>query len=384
VLNPLDDYPVHQTSQPLAHPEQASRNVFDRYFFNGYDPDGEVFFAAAMGLYPHRRVIDAAFSVVIDGEQHSVNASGRAPLDRTHTAVGPIRVEVVEPLRQLRLIVDGAADWGMQADLTFRARTVAFAEPHFDWRQGIDVVFDYTRLTQLGAWEGELDVDGTTVTLDPAVHRGARDRSWGIRPVGEQPEPGVPLTELPQFFWLWSPLDWGDECTQFSVNEDADGRRWHQSGAVVPLLGADDEHAFDTGEAGEGNTVERMRDVGFTVDWEPGTRRARHARIDLQPWSGAARTIELEPPLTVPMCGIGYFDAEWGHGRWKDELAVGRRTWRLDQLDPVALDQVHVQQLCRATDGERTGTGVFEQLAINEHRPTGLRGFTDGYRPDTR
>src|SRR5690606_11870636 len=136
--------------------------------------------------------------------------------DRTRTAVGPIRVEVVDPLRQLRVIVD-AADLGVAADVTFTARTPAYAEPRFLLHRGADVVFDYTRLTQLGAWRGRIDVGGATIALDPAVHRGVRDRSWGIRPVGEQPEPGEPLLELPQFFWLWAPLDWGDHATHFSV-----------------------------------------------------------------------------------------------------------------------------------------------------------------------
>jgi hypothetical protein len=82
--------------------------------------------------------------------------------------------------------------------------------------------------------------------------------------------------------------------------------------------------------------------------------------------------------MTFPMRGIGYLDSEWGHGRWKDELAVASRTWSVDALDPTDLANVHVQQLCRARDGERSGLGVFEQLAINEHLPTGLGGFTDG------
>jgi hypothetical protein len=376
VLNPLDDFPVHQTSEPLAHPASASRNHFDRYFFNGYDPDGDVFFAAAMGLYPNRHVIDAAFSVLVDGEQRSVNASGRAPLDRTDTSVGPIRVEVVEPLRRLRLIVD-AADLGMTADVTFSARTPAYSEPHFLLRNGTDVVFDYTRLTQLGAWQGQIDLDGTVIDLDPARHRGVRDRSWGIRPVGEQPEPGVPLLQLPQFFWLWAPLDWGDHATHFSVNEDATGRRWHQAGAVVPLLDDSAPHAFDADDR-----VEPMRDVRYHIDWQPGTRRSSSASLVLEPWHDEPRTIELEPLTTFSMCGLGYLDSEWGHGRWKDELAVAARQWKVDALDPEVLAHVHVQQLCRATDGERTGVGVFEQLVINEHRPTGLRGFTEGHQPD--
>jgi hypothetical protein len=365
VLNPLDDYPIHQTSQPLAHPASASRNHFDRYFFNGYDPDGEVFFGAAMGLYPHRQVIDAAFSVLVDGEQRSINASGRAPLDRTHTAVGPVHVTVIEPLRRLNLVVDDVG-LGLRADLTFTARSLAYAEPHFLLLQGTLPVFDYTRLTQLGAWAGTIEVDGTVIELDPSVHRGVRDRSWGVRPVGEQPEPGVPLTELPQFFWLWAPLDWDDHVT---------GRRWHQAGAIVPLLD-DGPHSFDPG-----GLVEPMRDVGYDIDWQPGTRRSASASLTLQPWHASARTISLEPIVTFPMCGLGYLDSEWGHGRWKDELAVAVRSWPVDSLDPSALAHVHVQQLCRATDGERTGIGVFEQLVINEHRPTGLTGFADGYAP---
>ena len=53
VLSSFDDFPVHQTSQPIAHTVSADLNHYDRYFFNGYLPEGEVFFGGAMGLYPH-------------------------------------------------------------------------------------------------------------------------------------------------------------------------------------------------------------------------------------------------------------------------------------------------------------------------------------------
>jgi hypothetical protein len=35
MLTPFDDYPLHQTSQPVAHTAQSSLNHYDRYFFNG-------------------------------------------------------------------------------------------------------------------------------------------------------------------------------------------------------------------------------------------------------------------------------------------------------------------------------------------------------------
>jgi len=97
MLTTFDDFPVHQMAVPVAQTGTSDRNHYDRYFFNGYLPGGEVFFAAAMGLYPNRHVIDAAFSVVHNGRQRNLYASGRAPVERAHTSVGPVTVTVLIP-----------------------------------------------------------------------------------------------------------------------------------------------------------------------------------------------------------------------------------------------------------------------------------------------
>ena len=94
MLTRFDDYPLHQTPEPVAHPVSGDRNFYDRYFFNGYTRDGSLYFAAALGVYPNRNVIDASFSVVRGGVQVSLHASGRAPRERSETRVGPISVEV--------------------------------------------------------------------------------------------------------------------------------------------------------------------------------------------------------------------------------------------------------------------------------------------------
>ena len=67
MLNRQDDFPIHQTPDPVAAPVTGDRNVYDRYFFNGYSRDGALYFAAAMGLYANRNVLDASFSVVRGG-----------------------------------------------------------------------------------------------------------------------------------------------------------------------------------------------------------------------------------------------------------------------------------------------------------------------------
>src|SRR5262245_26737103 len=119
MLTRLDDYPVHQTPEPVACPATGDRNFYDRYFFNGFSRAGDLYLGTAMGLYPNRRVMDAAFTIVHEGRQHAVHASRVAPVERTETRVGPIEVEVVEPLRVLRVRV-ARNPHGLEADLTFR------------------------------------------------------------------------------------------------------------------------------------------------------------------------------------------------------------------------------------------------------------------------
>lgn len=372
MLTPYDDLPIHQTSLPIAYAGTGDRNAYERYFFNGYDRDGTLFFAAALGVYPNREVIDASFSVVHRGVQRSIHASARLGGDRVRTAVGPVSIRVEVPLRRLRVTVD-AEELGVRADVVFTARTPAVEEPPFRTFADARPVFDYTRLTQWGAWAGTIDVDGLEHVITEQVHLGSRDRSWGVRPIGEPPG-GAPAHVLPQFFWLWAPLHFDDVCTHFDVNEHADGRRWHQSGMVVPLLGENPDPAALAAT----DQLEVMRDVGYEIDWDPGTRRSRRAAILLEPWDGPSARIELEPILTFPMRGLGYLSPDWSHGSWKGEDEVGSDSWRVDDLDPTEPWHTHVQQLVRARWGDRSGVGVLEQLAINDHHPTGLSGLFDG------
>jgi len=137
-----DDYPLHQTVLPLAHVMDGHPNAYDRFWFNGYDE--EFYFAFALGLYPNRGVIDAAFSVVQGNRQFSVFASdalhGRA------TAVGPLRLEIVEPMRVNRVVVDAPAQ-GLRCDLTYTRKTAISEEPRQTMHDGPRLFMDVTRAT---------------------------------------------------------------------------------------------------------------------------------------------------------------------------------------------------------------------------------------------
>ncbi|HET6963446.1 MAG TPA: hypothetical protein VFH58_01655 [Acidimicrobiales bacterium] len=370
MITPYDDYPIHQTADPVAHPASGDPNHYDRYFFNGFTRDGSVFFGGAMGHYPNRGIIDAAFSVVSDGVERSVFASGAMPADRA-TSIGPIEVEVVEPLRTIRLVL-GPNDFGVSADLTFDARTPVVEEPRNSSVAGTRRVMDVTRLTQWGSWRGDIRVEGTSLDLGGGMY-GVRDRSWGQRPIGVQVPTNFP-PNLPQLFWMWAPLHFDSFCTHLALFEHADGRRWLEQGLVVPVIGADEP------TWGADPDLEHLDGVDYEIEWQPGTRVARATTLTLRSAAGPDRQIQLEPLFTFRMRGIGYSHPEWGHGSIHGQLAVGGEAFRLDEVNPEDPSAIHVQTLCRARLGEETGIGVLEQACFGEHRPTGLTGLIDGYR----
>ena len=377
MLSSYDDFPIHQTSQPIAQTASSDLNHYDRYFFNGYTNDARLYFAAAMGLYPNRHVADAHFSVVVDGgtddaRQINVHASCRAPMDRSEAnRVGPIGVDVLEPLNTLRLTVD-TPEHGIRADLMFHRRSPAIEEPHFFHQVGQRVVMDSTRLTQFGTWEGWIEVDGERSELGPGDALGSRDRSWGVRPVGEPASTGAPVAD-PQYYWLWAPINFQTFSTHFDVNELFDGKRWHETGFVAPVADGD-------------TPASAMRSVDYRIAWKPGTRSAASLEIDLHDWNGDLTTVVLEPLFDFHMFGIGYGHPEWRHGAWKGEMEVGGDRLDLPVADPTAFEHIHVQAIVKATTigalGHHQGIGILEQLAIGRHDPTGLTGLKTGFGVD--
>src|SRR5210317_342162 len=105
MITDFDDYMIHQAATPINQPSVTDRNFYDRYWFNGFDTSGEFFFGIGFGRYPHRFVQDGHLSIILDGVQHSFHTSGRAPDDPRDTSMGPFRIEIVEPMRAIRVVL---------------------------------------------------------------------------------------------------------------------------------------------------------------------------------------------------------------------------------------------------------------------------------------
>jgi len=369
MLTKGDDYPIHQRPEPVAY-AGATRNFYDRYFFNGYALDGTgeetPFFAAALGVYPQLNIMDASFSVIHKGIQHNIHASKILGMERMDTTVGPIEIQVVEPLEKLLIKVDDPEN-DIHAELLFEKRALAIEEPRFTHRIGPRTLFDYTRLTQNGAYRGWIEIQGDRIEIEPAQYRGTRDRSWGIRPVGAQDSQAVAPPPDPQFYWLWAPINFDDHIALCGVNEDENGEPWHSSAVIAPV--------------GDGRPV-RMSSVKRELAFKPGTRHAASARFELEHPGGKTITLNLEPKYNFYMAGLGYMHPEWGHGVYKGELATGYEAFDPGELNEAAPLYLHVQAFCEATlegleGGQRKGVGVLEQLFIGPHKPSGFKSLLD-------
>jgi hypothetical protein len=364
MLTKGDEYPIHQTPEPIAF-SGTDRNFYDRYFFCGYQPDGSGYFAAAFGIYPHLNVADAHFSVLRDGTQHCLHTSRLLGMERMDLSVGPVRVEIIEPLVKLRLVIDGYD--GIMADLVFEARSAPVQEPRFTRRNGPRLFMDLTRFTQGVRWSGWIEIDGRRETYVGSY--GTRDRSWGVRPIGASDAQPIVPPILPQFYWLWAPTNFPNLSLFAHVNEDETGLAWNSRAGLM----------LDGAKQGE---LMHLDDVHFKIDWRTGTRHASAAQLSTKDPSGRDHAVFWTPLQTFQMKGIGYGHPEWTHGGWKGDLVVEREDFRPADLDPMQVPNLHIQAICTARhEGGGTsadGVGIVEQLVLGPHAPSGFKQMFDG------
>src|SRR5581483_10167202 len=242
----LDEYPIHQTSLSMAHVASSDRNFYDRCYVNAHDRTGKLFVVTGLGVYPNLGVIDAYLTIMTNGRQSTLRLSSalEASTDRLAAGVGPYRIEVQAPLEKIRVVCE-PGDAGIGADFVWTGSFPCVDEPLHTVRQAGRVIVEGCRYAQVGTIEGVVSIDGAEIALDPAVTVGTRDRSWGIRPIGEPEPPGRGAAEpAPSFgfWWTYVPLRFDDFAVVLIAQEDGAGTRtaaeavriWPESSGRAP------------------------------------------------------------------------------------------------------------------------------------------------------
>ena len=373
MLSKFDDYPIHQTAEPLFHTASSDRFQYDRYWYNGHARDGSFYFGVGLCRYPNLGILDGSLSLAIDGQQYAFHGSCRAPSEPTDTTIGPFSLQILEPMGRHRLVIS-ANETGIECDLVFTPRTACIEEGRQTLRNERHIVMDATRLDQFGFWSGWIAYDGKKLEVDGNTTFGLKDRSWGIRPVGDAYTGGAPLPEYQAIHFCWMPIHWENECSLAGWFEDAAGHQWHTDQGFLPHYTSVDAIPGTV----DPNAKTWHGEVGYQFEFLPGTRRAKSAVVTMNDKSGESLEVRLETVMVHRMKGLGYQHPVWGHGKWHGELVIDAEHFQDDELDPLAVENIHVQQVVKATCGDRVGHGVLEQMHIGPSSKLGFDDWFDG------
>ena len=376
-LGPLvaaDETLHHQITDTFATVGQSDRSWTEKVCAMAAPADGSVQLAFGLGRYPNRGVVDGYAGVSRGTEQWTVRASRRLASDVEGTTVGPIRYEVVEPLRVVRFSLEPNDVQPISFSWTFTGAVPPALEQREQHRSrdGLRLDADIVRYHHIGTAEGWLELDGTRYELDGDTAVSTRDHSWGVRymvgaPVADVEDPARPPGVSTVV--IWSPL----------LCRRPDGNRYgihlyyqrHGFGGWQRLeLQGGIEHADGRREPFAALVVEpEVRD---------DNRRLTAARLRATMADGSDR------PLTVTALGdTGFhlgaglyfgFDGHW-HGQWRGDLHVdGEHV--ADCADPATARRLHQMRdnLVRVEDpvGGGTGVGNMQTIFAGPHPDLGL------------
>lgn len=363
-LSPFDDFLAHQTPDTFDHVSTSDRNFYDRHYFNMHASSDELFVITGLGQYPNLGVTDAFITVSIGTEQHTVRASRELGSDRMDTSVGPLRVEVLEGLKRLRITCD-ENEWGVAADLTFTGVVEALEEPHTFTRRYERVIMDVTRFAQVGVWEGTLTAAGRTFDVTPDTWKGVRDRSWGVRPVGEPEAAGIKARESQDGYGFrhdWLPMQFDDHMLKVQIDQDSQGHRHLEESMRVWNADLD-------------KPIEHLGSPEVDIEYRSGTREVERATVTTSDPDGNPIVVRTTPLRTLYLAaGSGYVpDGEWGHGFYQGPLKVQGLVHDLSDPETRRRYAFLNETLSRfETDAGQVGYGMHENMLIGVYEPTGF------------
>jgi hypothetical protein len=333
-LGPTDERFDHQIPDTFATVGVSDPAWTEKVCAMAARKDGSLQLGFGMGKYTNRNVLDGYAGVSRGVEQTTVRASRRLFPEPDRTAVGPVRYEVLEPMKKVRFSLDAnpcqpvAFEWVYEAVLPPSTEERTHQRAPLGYRVSADLV----RYHQIGTASGWVEIDGERHDIDPDEWVSTRDHSWGVRyDVGTPPtdvDPFDPVDAM-DFQMIWCP----------ALMADPDGSPWGLFMHLVDLEGFGHRHRTVMGavERPDGR-AERMADIRPDLAFDPANRRLLGGEVEVTMESGADRRFELEVPTATGFhLGAGlYFGWEGHHhGEWRGELHVEGE--RLDDCSEPAL-----------------------------------------------
>ncbi len=287
----VDELFAHQIVDTFATVSQSDYSWTEKVCGMAAARDGLLQIGFGFGKYPNRNVLDAYGGVSRGVEQWTVRASRELGPDPETIAVGPLRYDIVEPLRAVRVRLDANAAQPIAFDLQFEGAVPCALEDREDRRtlNGFRHTAHQIRYHQTGTATGWVEVAGRRTEMRPDAWVATRDHSWGIRP-----DVGVPLADLPP-----------DPLSNFSMNvlalwnpilfEEPNGNRYAFHQYILRVAGFGIRHERTQGgvEHADGRR-ELVRDIVPHLTFDPTNKRFLRGRFVCAMADGGERVLEAE------------------------------------------------------------------------------------------
>ena len=159
---PLDDGPLvaadesftHQIVETHARVAQADRSWTEKVCAMAAARDGSLQLGFGLGKYTNRNVMDGYAGISRGVEQVTVRGSRRLSPEPECTVIGPVRYEVVEPMRIVRFVLEPNDCQPIAFDWTFEAVVPPFLEERTHMRNEYRVSAELVRYHQTGVASG--------------------------------------------------------------------------------------------------------------------------------------------------------------------------------------------------------------------------------------
>ncbi|MBV9511512.1 MAG: hypothetical protein JO303_14665 [Caulobacteraceae bacterium] len=368
MLSGHDESLFHQAALPFSQTVTTDHRFYDRVFFAAFAPDGSSSAMLGMGVYKNMNVIDGFACVVKDGKQHNIRAS-RPLRPQLETEVGPIRLEVIEPLKRLRFSI-APNEHGVALDLEYTAEIAPFLEGRWEGNHKIihgRLATDTQRFDGIGRWNGWIEVDGERIEVRDWC--GGRDHSWGTRGGvgGYEPVNGPSEAAVGQGFFLgYFVFGDGRDMIGYCIwTEDGSGRYRSLEGALRW------REALNKPDL-------QLVGLGKDVHFPPDRRQYDRMQLAMQMEDGSRWLVEGRQALPgTVLKGYG------GHGEgFKDKRGFGVYRGHLLEADVYDLQAEDMKALPVETplfirvNGQDGGYGWGTVLATGELSQYGLKAQT--------
>jgi hypothetical protein len=355
----MDEYPYHQFAETFAGVVGSDPMWNDGHYVCAADTAGQVALTSNVRLYANNDVLDGFVCLRHQGKQYNIRVSRRLRRDMNHLGAGPLRLDIVEPLQTVRLVLDDN-EIGISLDLTCHNSTVPYMGPIETNRVDGRLLGERATYEITGECEGWVQINDQRIILERSTASFFRNHSWGYQPGRGGPRLyGAPIPKRRAAgIRQWVLFHMPDHGGFFF--EDPNGRAASGKGAiltadrVVPVVG-----------------------VEHQLEFYDGGRRVRRGSFRLTDIEATVRDYEFDDLGWVYCQGGGYFggfDDHLGQGVYRGEEHVEGEVWDVSHPTTVIdhtgkafeLDHDWAENFTLLRSGGRVGMAHHECVVIRQ------------------